>query len=84
MPANYPDFPHHSLIAAYFDSYVDHFGFRQKIRFETGVDVGHKERVTDSLYREEPITRKTNKPLSIRLLYQPETQCRISNRELRI
>jgi cation diffusion facilitator CzcD-associated flavoprotein CzcO len=38
MPDSYPDFPHHSQIAAYFDSYVDHFGFRDKIRFETGVE----------------------------------------------
>jgi cation diffusion facilitator CzcD-associated flavoprotein CzcO len=37
MPADYPDFPHHSQIAAYFDSYVDHFGFRDRIRFETPV-----------------------------------------------
>ena len=27
MPADYPDFPHHSLIARYFESYVDHFAF---------------------------------------------------------
>jgi dimethylaniline monooxygenase (N-oxide forming) len=38
MPADYPDFPHHSLIARYFDAYVDHFGFRHKIRFETRVE----------------------------------------------
>src|ERR1700682_5759582 len=38
MPASYPDFPHHTQIAAYFDSYVDHFGFRDRIRFETGVE----------------------------------------------
>lgn len=38
MPADYPDFPHHSLIARYFDAYVDHFGFRHKIRFETWVE----------------------------------------------
>jgi dimethylaniline monooxygenase (N-oxide forming) len=38
MPTDYPDFPHHSQIAKYFDSYVDHFGFREKIRFETGVE----------------------------------------------
>jgi dimethylaniline monooxygenase (N-oxide forming) len=37
MPESYPDFPHHTHIAAYFDSYVDHFGFRDKITFETGV-----------------------------------------------
>jgi dimethylaniline monooxygenase (N-oxide forming) len=37
MPKSYPDFPHHTQIAAYFDAYVDHFGFRDKITFETGV-----------------------------------------------
>jgi dimethylaniline monooxygenase (N-oxide forming) len=37
MPRSYPDFPHHTQIAAYFDSYVDHFGFRDRIRFETAV-----------------------------------------------
>ena len=38
MPQAYPDFPHHTHIAAYFDDYVDHFGFRDKIIFETGVE----------------------------------------------
>jgi len=38
MPKSYPDFPHHSQIAAYFDAYVDHFGFRERIQFETGVE----------------------------------------------
>jgi dimethylaniline monooxygenase (N-oxide forming) len=38
MPASYPDFPHHTQIAAYFDAYVDHFGFRDRISFETGVE----------------------------------------------
>ena len=38
MPASYPDFPHHTHIAAYFDAYVDHFGFRERITFETGVE----------------------------------------------
>jgi cation diffusion facilitator CzcD-associated flavoprotein CzcO len=37
MPATYPDFPHHTNIAAYFDAYVDHFGFRDRITFETKV-----------------------------------------------
>jgi cation diffusion facilitator CzcD-associated flavoprotein CzcO len=37
MPRSYPDFPHHTLIARYFDDYVDHFGFRDRITFETGV-----------------------------------------------
>ena len=31
MPKSYPDFPHHTHIAAYFDDYVDHFGFRDRI-----------------------------------------------------
>ena len=31
MPKSYPDFPHHTHIAAYFDAYVDHFGFRDRI-----------------------------------------------------
>jgi dimethylaniline monooxygenase (N-oxide forming) len=38
MPAEYPDFPHQSLIAKYFDSYVDHFKFRDRITFNTGVE----------------------------------------------
>jgi cation diffusion facilitator CzcD-associated flavoprotein CzcO len=37
MSTSYPDFPHHTQVAAYFDSYVDHFGFRDGIRFETSV-----------------------------------------------
>jgi dimethylaniline monooxygenase (N-oxide forming) len=42
MPADYPDYPHHTQIAAYFEAYVDHFGFRDRIRFET--TVAHAER----------------------------------------
>src|SRR3954471_2755273 len=38
MPKSYPDFPHHTEIAAYFDAYVDHFGLRERIAFETGVE----------------------------------------------
>jgi dimethylaniline monooxygenase (N-oxide forming) len=37
MPAEYPDFPHHTQIARYFDEYVDHFGVRPLIRFRTRV-----------------------------------------------
>lgn len=33
MPRDYPDFPHHSQMLDYFESYVDHFGFRDKITF---------------------------------------------------
>jgi dimethylaniline monooxygenase (N-oxide forming) len=38
MPKSYPDFPHHTHIAEYFDAYVDRFGFRDLIRFQTGVE----------------------------------------------
>ena len=38
MPKSYPDFPHHTHIAEYFDGYVERFGFRDKIMFETGVE----------------------------------------------
>lgn len=48
MPVDYPDFPHHSHIARYFDAYVDHFGFRDKIRFETGVE--HASRGEDGVW----------------------------------
>lgn len=38
MPKEYPMFPHHSQIIRYFDSYVDHFGFRDKIQFNSFVE----------------------------------------------
>ena len=38
MPKSYPDFPHHTHIAEYFDAYVDHFGLRDRIAFETRVE----------------------------------------------
>jgi hypothetical protein len=37
MPHQLPDYPHHTQIARYFDDYVDHFGFRDDIRFRTEV-----------------------------------------------
>jgi hypothetical protein len=37
MPDDYPDYPNHFQIARYFDDYVDHFAFREKIRFRTEV-----------------------------------------------
>ena len=43
MPASYPDFPHHSQIADYFEAYVDRFGFRERIVFETGVERAERE-----------------------------------------
>ena len=37
MDDSYPTYPHHAQIARYFDSYVDHFGFRDRIQFRTEV-----------------------------------------------
>ena len=37
MPDDYPDYPHHTQIAQYFDDFVDHFGFREEIRFNTEI-----------------------------------------------
>jgi len=49
MPRDFPDFPHHSQIARYFEDYVDHFGFRKTIRFSTGVE--HAEEKPDGTWR---------------------------------
>ena len=38
MPANASDYPHHEEIAAYFNAYVDHFGLRPFITFDTPVE----------------------------------------------
>ncbi len=43
MPKSYPDFPHHTHIAEYFDNYVEHFGFRDRIRFETNVERAERD-----------------------------------------
>jgi dimethylaniline monooxygenase (N-oxide forming) len=37
MPESYPDYPDHFQMAAYFDEFVDRFGLREKIRFQTEV-----------------------------------------------
>jgi thioredoxin reductase len=37
MPDDLPDYPSHRQIAAYFDDFVDHFGFRDQITFRTEV-----------------------------------------------
>ena len=51
MPESYPDFPHHTQIAAYFDEYVDHFGLREQITFNTGVR--HAARAEDGTWTVE-------------------------------
>lgn len=37
MPDEYPDYPDHSLIAAYFDDFAERFGLRERISFNTEV-----------------------------------------------
>ncbi len=37
MPEGTPDYPDHRVIMAYFNDYVDHFGVRETITFNTGV-----------------------------------------------
>jgi hypothetical protein len=38
VPADWPDFPSHRLMHDYFRAYVDEFGLRDGIEFETGVE----------------------------------------------
>jgi dimethylaniline monooxygenase (N-oxide forming) len=51
MPKSIPDFPHHTHIANYFEEYVDHFGLRERITFETGVE--HVARRSDGVWEVE-------------------------------
>jgi dimethylaniline monooxygenase (N-oxide forming) len=37
MSEDYPDYPHHTQIARYFDAFVDHFALRDRITFSTEV-----------------------------------------------
>jgi len=37
MPDDFPDYPDHFQMAAYFDEFADHFGVREKISFRTEV-----------------------------------------------
>jgi len=41
MPEDYPEYPHHSQVARYFEDFVDHFGLREHIRL--GVEVTRVE-----------------------------------------
>ncbi|MGI9345819.1 MAG: flavin-containing monooxygenase [Gammaproteobacteria bacterium] len=42
VPEDWPDFPHHSQLAQYFRDYVDHFGLRERITFNTGVELAER------------------------------------------
>lgn len=37
MPAEYPNYPHHTQVLAYFERYAEHFGLRPHITFRTEV-----------------------------------------------
>jgi cation diffusion facilitator CzcD-associated flavoprotein CzcO len=43
MPRSFPDFPHHTQIAQYFEDYARHFGLMERIAFETGVEHAARE-----------------------------------------
>jgi cation diffusion facilitator CzcD-associated flavoprotein CzcO len=43
MPDHFPDYPHHTEIAAWLRDYADAFGLRERIRFHTTVE--HAERL---------------------------------------
>ena len=49
IPDDFPDFPHHSQVLQYFNDYVDRFGLREKIEFNTAVT--HCELMPDGLWR---------------------------------
>jgi dimethylaniline monooxygenase (N-oxide forming) len=48
FPDDFPAYPHHSQILQYFEHYVDHFGFREKISFNSCVQ--HVEVLSDGSY----------------------------------
>jgi cation diffusion facilitator CzcD-associated flavoprotein CzcO len=49
IPGHYPDYPHHSQVLEYFNAYVDRFGLREKITFNT--EVKRAELGPDKLWR---------------------------------
>jgi cation diffusion facilitator CzcD-associated flavoprotein CzcO len=48
MPEGTPDFPSHRVIMDYFNAFVDHFGLRERITFDTTVE--HARRRDDGLW----------------------------------
>lgn len=42
VPEHWPDFPHHAQLLQYFHDYVDHFGLRDTITFNTRVDAASR------------------------------------------
>lgn len=57
VPDEWPDFPHHSQLFAYFKDYVAHFGLREAIIFNTKVT--RADRGVDGLWTVETSTGQT-------------------------
>ncbi len=57
IPADYPDYPHHSQVLAYFNAYVDRFGLRDRITFNT--EVVRATREADGVWKVELSTGET-------------------------
>ncbi|WP_226016867.1 NAD(P)/FAD-dependent oxidoreductase [Novosphingobium sp. FKTRR1] len=43
VPAEWPDYPHHANLLQYFHDYVDHFGVRDAITFNTRVEKARRQ-----------------------------------------
>jgi 2-polyprenyl-6-methoxyphenol hydroxylase-like FAD-dependent oxidoreductase len=59
MPQAFPPYPHNTQMAAYFDAYVDHFGFRHLITFNTSVE--HAARAADGTWEVHLSTGETRR-----------------------
>jgi cation diffusion facilitator CzcD-associated flavoprotein CzcO len=57
VPTDWPDFPHHSQLFQYFKDYVDHFGLRETITFNTAVESA--KRNADGLWEVKLSTGET-------------------------
>jgi Flavin-binding monooxygenase-like len=49
MPSDYPDYPSHKQILAYFQNYAKHFGVLDHVRFNT--EVKHAEKLADETWK---------------------------------
>ncbi|MEM0985515.1 MAG: NAD(P)-binding domain-containing protein [Pseudomonadota bacterium] len=49
VPDDWPDFPHHRQLFQYFNDYVDHFGLRETITFNT--EVTHADPIDEGRWR---------------------------------
>ena len=59
MPRSWPDFPHHTHMARYFEDYARRFGLLEKITFETGVE--RAVRGTDGVWTVSLATGETRR-----------------------